>query len=260
MKWYSKIAAGISGIILASVGSSLIVQNRINNSIPPYIESNLERIMKRQEDRLKIKHFETPKIVYKEPSWLEGPMTTLGNYKPKEDETYLQLGSTITPEKSLINNMAIFLPFCPTYNVEKTLEHELGHFYMDKLSENLGRGSWPIFFDKQSMGDKIGIRLVAEGVAEYFRKSGSGEEDYFQDSYWPKKAEDFISNYILYYGGFHLVDPIIDIYGKQGIEYLITNPPKDTDLKNILGYQDRAMYSLSQSHPRLLLDWINTKL
>ncbi|MDH3353414.1 MAG: hypothetical protein OEL87_03125, partial [Nanoarchaeota archaeon] len=230
----TSVLIGLNGIIWTSLSAGYILQNRINDSIPPYIESNLERIMERQEDRLGIKHFGAPKIVYKKPRWQKSPVTMniSGIYYPKEDEIYFPLGSAITPEKNLINNIVTTIAPGLTHNIKQTLDHELGHFYTDKLSESLGRGDWPIFSDKQSLGDKIGLKMTSEGIAEYFERSASGQSGNFYNYNWPKKTEDLVSTDRLYDGGFHLVKPIIDIYGKQGMKYLIINPPKGADLRD----------------------------
>jgi len=127
-------------------------------------------------------------------------------------------------------------------NVKDIIDHELGHFYIDKLNESLGKGNFEI--DDTSKEDIIRTKLLSEGVAVYFDKTINGGKDNFKDSDWPKETEDFLKRKTHYDGGFHFVKPIIDAYGKKGIEYLICNPPTKEDLKDLSEYRQRALQEL----------------
>jgi hypothetical protein len=210
------------------------------------VESHLERVIEHQEKKLGIKHFGMPKVSFRQLPWLEHFLLyqTAGQYNPNEDEILLSLGVTITPEKNLPNILATALSFGSVPAVEDALYHELGHFYTDKLHESLGRGNWPDYTDKQKADDYVGLRLISEGIAEYFRKTMNDEQDNFDDSDWPEELEDLGATEI-YKGGFHLVKPIIDKYGKRGIEYLTDNPPNTKDLANLPAYQHRILRSLA---------------
>ena len=94
--------------------------------------------------------------------------------------------------------------------------------------------------------ETVGKKLISEGIAEYFERTLNNGKDNFKDSDWPENLGDFIQNKIIYNGGLHLVKPIIDRYGKRGIETLIINPPSLEDLSNLPEYQNRVIESLSK--------------
>ncbi len=240
----------ISTALLASLftASLVVVQNRINHSIQPYVESNITRIIETQEDVLGIQHFGVPKISYKQPHWIKDGFQVSGAYEPEKDQIYLPLGLAITPERNLSNILAICMTFGSTHNVKETLDHELGHFYADKLCESLGKGDWLHFSDGREINvNDVGIKLVSEGIAEYFKRTLNGGKDDFEDSDWPRKFEDFFTRKVIYDGGFHLVKPIIDMYGRRGIERLMSNPPHTMqDLNYLPMYQNRVIASLSE--------------
>lgn len=240
------VIIGATGFLFSLISADWIVTSNVNESISPYIKNNLSRIISEQEEKIGIQHFGTPKISRKLPPGCWG---FLGCYRPKEDTIHLAYGGLITPENNLTNNLANTLADVlgrgRNYNVERALNHELGHFYTDKLNESLGKGDWLDFPDRKLKDDRIGTMLIAEGVATYFSKVMDGEEDNFKDSDWPNKLNDFWLFKVMYGGGHHLVKPIIDKHKKEGIVYLIENPPTVDELKDLPDYQKRALEYLS---------------
>ena len=231
MKWYSRIGICIGAFIFSLASSSFIVKNVVEKSIQPYVESHIVTIIKDQEERLGIQHFGIPRIAYKQKiSLSNGPLESkegigFGIYKAKADEIHLSLRYLVTPDTSLVNTIAteIFGILFPRVNVKEVLDHELGHFYIDKFNESLGKGDW----SNRNRGKKI----ISEGICEYFRivLNNGGKHD-FAD-----------------YGGLPIVKPILDRYGKRGIDYLITNPP-NVEMEDILGYQNKVLEALSEYH------------
>lgn len=188
-----------------------------------YVTSNLGDIISSQEKTIGIKHFGLPKIVFK------------GCGFRGDRESY-------NPDT---NTLTIYMPrahvhFSPL-TTEDIIRHGLGHFYVDKLSESLGNGSWPP--DDKDNIDYVRKRLVFEGIGEYFRRKSFNEKDNFKDSQWPKTIEEFEKDAksLYYTGGYHLVKPIIDKHGQKGIEFLITVPPEKEDLVDLPGYQRKAL-------------------
>ena len=244
MKWYKKAGFAFGSFVFSLVPTVCVVERRIEESIPPYVENNLPKIVKNQEEKLGIKHFGIPKIVYEIPPEVKGPLVPPGSYDPKKDVIYLPFGNSITPEENVTNTLATCLSLGALANIEEVINHELGHFYSDKLYESMGfgLGNWPSYSpDGQLTDDEIGTKLISEGIAGYFEKTINNKEDKFRDSDWPKKREDFRDIHIIYEGGFHLVKPIIGKHGKRGIEYLILNPPRVEDLENLPAYQSRIL-------------------
>lgn len=191
------------------------------NSLKESLEEECADVMASQEEKLGIKHFGTPDILVSTTS------PALGWYQSHEDTIYLSLEQALTPESAL------------------TLAHELGHYYADKLHERLGKGDWPQYSDEKSAND-VCIKIISEGIAEYFERCESYQSDDFKDEEWPQEHTEFWKDRVAYAGGYHLVKPIIDKHGKRGISYLIINTPKPDDLRNLGAYQERALDVLSQ--------------
>ena len=231
MKWYSRIGIGIGAFIFSLASSYFIVKDRVEKGIQPYVESHLVAIIKDQEDKLGIQHFGIPRIVYEKQILLyDGSVgfkedRIFGIYKAKTDEIHLSSSYLVTPDTNLINIIATTVFDPELANVEEILAHELGHFYIDKFNESLGRGSWSNRED--------GNKAVSEGISEYFRKVlNNGGDGGVRLSYDME---------------FNLVKPIIDKYGKRGIDYLIANPPNVKE-ESSLEYQNRVLEALADSH------------
>lgn len=229
MKWYSKIGIGIGAIIFSLASSYFIVKDRVEQGIQPYVESHIVEIVKEQEERLGIKHFGIPKIVYEQRISLSNGLVgsdkdrIFGIYKSKTDEVYLSTSYLVTPERNLVNIIATEIFATSLIDVKELLDHELGHFYVDKLNENLGKGNWS--------NREAGKKIVVEGISEYFRVTlNNGGKQNFRD-----------------YGGLPLVKPIIDKYGKRGIEHLIKNPP-NVEMEDLLEYQNKVLEALSNHY------------
>jgi len=261
MKWYQskiKIAAVLIGTSLV-VNIPQVTRYIVNNNVKSYVENNLVNIIEAQEKKMGIKHFGIPKISYEIPSSkrIINGTKTFGLYDQETDKLYIQLDSTITPEKNLTNflitkisseNLTNFLMTKTsrgkTYNIKELLDHELGHFYLDKLDESLGGGDWPVYSENENENNRK--QLISEGIGEYFDKTMNNRQDKFKDSDWPKEIEKFWTDEIIYNGGFHLVKPIIDKYGERGMIYLISNIPSPEDFKDIKKYQDRVLQYLEE--------------
>ncbi len=67
-------------------------------------------------------------------------------------------------------------------------------------------------------------------------------EDTENSFYW--KFLNFIPPSLIQEGGYHLVKPVLDQYGKSGIEYLIRHTPRALDLLDLPSYQKKALEEL----------------
>jgi len=204
--------------------------NKIDPEVKEYATQYFESIMPILEENIGLQHLGMPNFELK------------GCGHRGDHEFYNPDTDTVT----------IYVPrsyvFFSKITTEELIRHGLGHFYADKLSENLGNGSWP-----PRTGDtleQIRDRLLTEGVAEYFRrKSSRDEEDTFKDSQWPKTLDECLGiedwNYNFFYnGGYHLVKPLIDAHGQRGIEYLIVHSPEKRNLTDLQSYQEEALASI----------------
>ncbi len=237
-KFEKIIIAAFSAIVLtpyAMFYAGAALQKKVDKNVKQYVESNLGKIIKEQEERLGIKHFGTPEISHENPPARQhyGPFVR-GEYIAEEDKIFLPLGNAITPEQNTTNRLANFLSFGMLYNMKEVLDHELGHYYMDKLNESKGGGDWT--------SDNPGITLISEGIAQYFSATMNNKEDIYNK--WPETIFDW--NIVdIYEGGCHLVKPIVDKYGQKGIECLMENPPALKDFDNLPAYQNRVLEKLA---------------
>lgn len=246
MNWYTKLTIGVVALAAVTLPTGYFVQKKINREVPIYVKSHLEEIMKKQEEVLGIKHFGVPEISFDPaPSTKREnvfkAMPTIGEYDSKNDKIYLPLGLAITPEKNLTNSLAKFLTLGSTHNIKVTLDHELAHFYTDKVNEALGKGDWPEYYEispnstspeedkKRSKNDNL--QIISEGIATYFER---------------KLNIGFVKKPPIYEKGFRLVRPIIDKHGKKGIEYLITHTPSADKLTDLKTYQKAVLEKLSK--------------
>lgn len=259
MTFFKKMVAGFCATSVVVVSSAFFVQKKVSDSIEPYVRSHLEEIMKDQEVVLGIKHMGVPEISFEDAPCTKGrsflaSLEISGEYVPKEDKIYLPLVFKITPEKKLINTLASWMTFGSISNVKEVLDHELGHFYVDKLSEALGRGNCPDYSGidvktRSGMNDymekSLGIKVVSEGIARYFDiKMNDREVSHVS---WPRELEDFSRSWSIFDVGYKLVKPIIDKHGREGIEYLITNFPSSKEIFKLDNYQNRALEYLFDS-------------
>jgi hypothetical protein len=215
-----------AGIIAAISYSSYVHRY---NSVPEFVENNLIKIISSQEEKLEIKHFEIPKIKYGYKK-----KGSNGYYDEVTETIFLRDGIVTSQGCTMIDKIANFLTLSLfSFDVQVTLDHELGHYYPDKLSKSIGNRPWPIFAG--DFNPPPGLLRVSEGIAEYFAITMNPTADYkkyHKESVW-------------YPEGYDLVKPIIDKYGRKGIEYLILNSPKPSEEPiKIKKYQKKILNGL----------------
>ncbi len=216
---------GFYGIMLA----------RFDSGAQEEIEGRIEEIIHAQEQRLGITYSEKPRVAFESQAWMKpNPIFYVrGKHDPRTDTIYLN------PENNLYGLLTgLFSP----ENWQGTLEHELGHFYVNKQAKELGICGSVICADTEH---NRGLKVVGEGIGEYFRRKGTREErDEFSNG---KISGSFLDLREPYDGGYHLVKPILDYDLKRGVNYLITHPPTEQDLDNIQAYQRRALDVLKRT-------------
>lgn len=225
--------AAITGFAGGLVSLSFPV---LPNHAQERIEPKLEEILRKQEERVGLRHFGTPAVVYDIPKEELGGIPYQfafvgGVYDPKSNTVYLR------PRESLLDKLHVLFGD-DMGTSERVLEHELGHFYADQLSERIGLGDFP---DHSVFNP--GVKLVSEGIAEYFRRKGTKDEHTSQK--FPKRqvGKDFPMVYKDI--GYPLVKPIIDQFSKAGIAYLIQHPPSEENTADLHRYQHRALDHLA---------------
>lgn len=114
--------------------------------------------------------------------------------------------------------------------VRTTLDHELGHALADGLSRRMGFGPWPPFRKDRESWDGwqiVGNDILMEGVGEFFGNLSVGKRD-ISLSFLPDTLYHFgfwivLRGLLAYSGGYALVSPILDEFGRVGLVYLIRN-------------------------------------
>jgi len=131
--------------------------------------------------------------------------------------------------------------------IDDILNHELGHFYADKLNEELRGVSFPIGFlgNRFDYASRIGIKLVSEGIAEFFRLTMKYPKDAFWMGDFPNGLNAFEVNANFYPVGLSLVYPIIEGHRASGIAHLLENYPRTLeDILDLRSYQRGVMGEL----------------
>lgn len=226
------------GLLCTTVAVAVSVERK-EGEFKTYVDQNLEELIQEQEDTLDINYPKERPIIhyYIHP----GKKGAYGSYDYKTNEIFLLSDQYEPPEWDFAT-------------AKDTIHHELAHYYLDMLSEQLVHADWPKYEDDMSLAQMLGIKLISEGTATYIERRMNGQEDTFTDQDWPKSVQGFVfhplmpvpKSEIVYEGGFHLVKPIIDQYGEKGIKYLMFNPPKEQEILNLPLYQQRILEELSQ--------------
>ncbi len=231
-----------------SLAATLCLYRHKDPDIEVYVQENLEQIIEKQENKLGITYpAERPKIEYLFPEKYF-TLGIVGLYNDKTDTIYLPSGILTRPEWDLNDFFATIATFNNTADVKNTLDHELAHFYCDKIRE-MGLREHRFFQMNLFLPEEhIADRLINEGIAKYFENAMNGEDkEPFDLQEWPLEAKQF-SNDVIYRGGYALVKPIIDKYGEQGIIYLLFNLPTPKELFLPKEYQERVFANLAKSY------------
>lgn len=115
--------------------------------------------------------------------------------------------------------------------VREMMDHELGHALADQLSRSLGFGPWPISYTARKKFDfyeLLGIGLLVEGVGEFFGRTSfprfSLDISVLPDTLIDLSWWFFHKDFYIYEGGYALVSPILEEFGRAGLIYIMTHP------------------------------------
>lgn len=229
-----------------SIITILHLYQRKDPDIEVYVRENLEQLIQEQEKTLGIIYpADRPTIQYTLPEE-QRLVGLLGLYRDGKDTMYLPSGILTKPEWDFDDFIATIATFNNTANVRRVVDHELAHFYCDKIKEKVFQNNYPIFYYCLSDEERMGHILINEGIAEYVENKMNGEDEEplsFQD--WPSDVFQFTSKEI-YQGGYALVKPIIDQHGKKGIQFLLFNPPTPKELFTPKKYQERILTGIAK--------------
>lgn len=227
--------------------TTMYLYHHKDSDIEAYTNENLELIIKKQEEKIGITYpAERPAIEYILPEEYR-ILGLYGLYDDREDTIYLPSGILVKPEFNLSDFITTIATFNSTADVKRALDHELAHFYCDKVREKALGKNYPtlqifILFPEE----RIAYKLINEGIARYFENSLNGEyKRPYPFEKWPTQLEEF-SNDVFYQGGYALVKPVIDQYGEKGIQFLLFNPPTPDELFTPKEYKERMLRDIAK--------------
>jgi hypothetical protein len=247
----TKSVLTIATATLFTIGTVKLSHNVQRKRIEEYTTNNLEQIMQNLEDVQGIKFIDKPKIEFElsqdAKDHLVTNMTPVALYWPPVDTIYLKTNHLVTPKISFNDMLINLIHFGGVNNTYSVLAHELGHYHTDKIYEKIPYSNWWGVNNVKS--DTIGYMLVTEGIAEHFERSLTCEGDNFSDNEWPEDYTLILDEgRLLYDGGFHLVNPIMEKYGEAGMIHLMYHLPTEDDLLNLPSYQKKIMKDLEDKY------------
>lgn len=217
------------------IGTCLLLgacSNQVQRNMKEYVDAAIPKIMKAQEQKFGIKYSEVPTVaVYPRPT---NESDAVADYDS---------GSNIMKVYSARN--------FTENDIDRSLSHELGHYYSDKLLESAG------FQDGLNSDSTLNVKsvknrrevlrklLIGEGIGEYFSRNTIGiQDDCSNISLGYNVSTDrfkdrgslnaFLSN------AYCLVKPVLGINLDKGILYLATHPPSEDQLEQLKSYQENA--------------------
>src|SRR3989344_2378284 len=153
--------------IPASMVTTLHLYQRKDPDIEAYVQENLEQLIQEQEKTMGITYpADRPTIHYTLPED-KRIVGLLGLYMMEKDTMYLPSGILTKPEWDFSDFIATIASFNNTYNVKRSVDHELAHFYCDKIKEKVFQNKYPLFYFYITDEERMGQLLVDEGIAEY---------------------------------------------------------------------------------------------
>lgn len=235
--------------VVETISSILIVYMALSkpDRVKQFLENNLEQMMLEQEDILHIKHVGKPVVHAGLP---KESNRIVGLYEPVGDTIFIKNTEVLDTNTAIPH---IHNRFGESKNIKYVLDHELGHFYIDKLCEAKGLGDYNFeVLTGQSLSFQIagfqtlGINLINEGIAEYFERTVNNLPDTYTDAEYPDSIFLFLSYRHKYDGGYHLVKPILDSCGMESVFYLITHPPNFQELLDLPKYRTNVLNDLKK--------------
>lgn len=175
----------------------------------------------------------------------------------------------INPDFAMVDDMFLNLAcYGSCAPIERTLRHELGHYYAQERIDAHGFYNWGLpsrvarlivaaleqnpllngfntytFEQHPLIQEILAQTVVQEGIGRYFEYRGPDNQTN-SDCVDIHGRITFEQQGTMYAVGYALVSPIIKEHGEKGILYLLQHPPKDTFL---LGdYQRKALTQLAR--------------
>lgn len=139
--------------------------------------------------------------------------------------------------------------------VRGILARELGHYYVDLLTEQDYPNSWlakTYEENERYAANRLPFLIVSEGIAEYFVTTFREKPAHFPQESWQKKVtpeelkKPSMMRDLSCRGGYHFVKPLLQQNSEAAIRYLLTHPLilELPDLSGVVLYQKKAIEAL----------------
>lgn len=130
------------------------------------------------------------------------------------------------------------------------LDHEIGHFIADRVSEEYFGKDYPNLSDTLPHEMRRGNNVVSEGIGRYFENIKWPGPFFYGPESLPAEQVDiqWLDPLYPYKGGHWIVKPIIDDFKLDGLKYLISHPLTYSDSNLRLGaikYRRKAIIHLN---------------
>jgi len=139
--------------------------------------------------------------------------------------------------------------------ISRIFRHELGHLWSDQVSRrnNLGPSITDARYIKMTAGQKIGWKVVTEGVGEYFENANDSipEEALtalsFPASFGEIQDEKQLTR-VAFNGGLWLVHDILSTYGERGMVWMLKHPyaAREDFRQSAVEYHEQALKELAK--------------
>jgi hypothetical protein len=209
-----------------------------------YVQKNLGHIMHAQEEKLNCTFNTWPRVEFQlkyENERDSIALSRVGTLAYYENNTiYIDLDKMRSPEWTFWTSIDHAFHW-QKHNVKQIVDHELGHHFMHDADSTFS-------IDRYIGSERFyGARFISEGVGTYLEGRMNGITNTFNDAIYPADIGPYPIQ-LFYWTGVHLVSPIIDQYGAEGIRYLMQHVPEEDEVKNLKAYQQRMLDSLAMQH------------
>ncbi len=271
MKLLKTLGQFVAHLALASalVGAPLYLRNARQAACEELAAKELPKIMAAQNKALKeqgIEHSVVPDVVCLLPDEARLSPAFIayddlfsdfrGVFMPEDKERerptiYVPPSVTLRlPGDDLVQQFAErYFPNKSPHTIRQVVAHELGHLV---TYEYIKQYNLPMPPEREDDPRIPNLKVVHEGIAEYFRYKATGEAFAVEDDYRYELVPGFIGEMTFYVGGFLAVEPVIEKHGKKGMLHLMKNPPTDDELEVLDRYQHRMLTDLAAEQPVLL--------
>ncbi len=227
--FYLSLAAG--SFSLLKISSSFI---RSSTEAEEFVSENIEDIMRIQESHFGFSPFSPPDISF---SYVLPSSSFFWNNHAEYRQGKIYFSSRFCsfaiPGHPTRNRLATFICMGKPPALDYVIAHELGHYYTDQLSVDHGIPPFPTESTPENRNYIGGLLMVHEGIAEYFAMVGVSEPDGFEE-------------FVRYSEAYHLVAPLINQYGVEGILAMIRDPPQGQEVYQLPRWREETFGQLVQ--------------